>query len=264
MLDVDNNDEGTDDASEDSDFIVDEDNILVDFEVDMEEFRAIVDVDVGDEDLDNDSLDDDSDFELDLDDYDSLTDEDNDPPIKKALKRFRKKKKKIAKDPVAEPFYVCQKFPHKEEIKALVKTYTIQIRRQLCIAQNDKSRFRVECFGINQVSQKVSGGPKGKRIQSKGHSVSSQKTTRSKTLMSKPKKRNEMQTCPWVLHVSNHNLESSWVVKIYKNEHTCLQTREVRLCTMSFLAREFVPKVAVDPNITTKTLQDEVEKKYQI
>ncbi|XP_076955553.1 uncharacterized protein LOC143630419 [Bidens hawaiensis] len=33
---------------------------------------------------------------------------------------------------------------------------------------------------------------------------------------------------------------------------------------MSFLAREFVPKVAVDPNITTKTLQDEVEKKYQI
>ncbi|XP_076959322.1 uncharacterized protein LOC143635351 [Bidens hawaiensis] len=33
---------------------------------------------------------------------------------------------------------------------------------------------------------------------------------------------------------------------------------------MSFLARKFVPKVAVDPNITTKTLQDEVEKKYQI
>ncbi|XP_076931590.1 uncharacterized protein LOC143596788 [Bidens hawaiensis] len=82
--------------------------------------------------------------------------------------------------------------------------------------------------------------------------------------MKEPMEENLIPTCPFVLHISNHNKLSSWVVKTFTNEHTCLNTRNVKLCTVSWIAKEAEQIVASNYNIPVKALQDQFQRKYQI
>ncbi|MFS7931778.1 putative transcription factor interactor and regulator CCHC(Zn) family [Helianthus anomalus] len=77
-------------------------------------------------------------------------------------------------------------------------------------------------------------------------------------------KKNQILCCPWILHVSNPNNEGTWVVKTFINEHTCFQTRDVKLCTMSYLAKQIEDTIAVNPSIPILALQDQVQKKFQV
>ncbi|GJR26353.1 hypothetical protein Tco_1102585 [Tanacetum coccineum] len=57
---------------------------------------------------------------------------------------------------------------------------------------------------------------------------------------------------------------SSGGVKTYKDEHTCLQTREVKLLTDKWLANKIEDIVKPNPNIIVKALKEQLQKKYQV
>lgn len=67
-----------------------------------------------------------------------------------------------------------------------------------------------------------------------------------------------------MLHVSNINKEGSWVVKTLINDHKCLQTRNVKLCTVSWLAKDLETTIFVNPSVPLGALQDQIHRKYQI
>uniref|UniRef100_A0A251UHI7 Putative transposase, MuDR, plant n=1 Tax=Helianthus annuus TaxID=4232 RepID=A0A251UHI7_HELAN len=181
--------EGSDD-SDDSDFLVDEENAIDHYEVDMQNFRAAVDMNFDEEALANQTEDAEHIDDFDLDNFDSLSDEENDTTLKKKLREHRKKKRH-GNVLVAERFYVGQQFADREQIKKLVKTHAIETRRQLKVVRNDLGRFRVICEGVIMV-----GGAK-RKVQNSGGSH----------------KKNQIPCCPWILHVSNPNNEGTWVVK---------------------------------------------------
>ncbi|KAK1440315.1 hypothetical protein QVD17_06140 [Tagetes erecta] len=118
-----------------------------DYSDDMEDFKAAVDVDVDESNSlsDGDLLD----SELDIDDFDSLS-EDDDPSLKKVVRKLRRQRRRD-KDPVSEPFYVGQQFTNKKEISEFVKKFAADSERQLKIKKNDKTRFSVVCDGTRPV-----------------------------------------------------------------------------------------------------------------
>ncbi|KAK1419396.1 hypothetical protein QVD17_28563 [Tagetes erecta] len=251
----DDSDDGLEE-SDDEDFFLNEEDKIVDYEVDMEEFRAAVDVNIED----NNSLSDGDllDFDLDLDDYDSLS-EDDEPPLKKAVRKHRRQRRK-GKDKVAEQFYVGHQFFNKAEIRVLVKKFATDSRRQLKIIKNDNKRFRVVCNGIKPVLESDAHLSNGKS----NASGSQKQVDESNKKCTKPRKKNLMPTCPFKLHITNHNKLSCWVVKTFMKYHSCLQTRDVNLCTVSFLAREIEDIVSVNPSISIVALRELINKKYQI
>lgn len=269
-------------TEEDSNFIVDLDNEIQDYEVDMDEFRAAVDFDVSDDDLGNEKEgnedEQNEDVEVDLENFDSLSDEDNDTELHRAIRATRKKKKK-AKQSGDCPFYLTQTFKNKDEIKALVKTHAVESRRQLMITRNDKVRFRVVCQGVNpklvrcesNVDKTKDVGPHQvgcsttrKKKKSNKESEPEQVGTSSTKKQSKPKKEIPQPTCPWEVYITNSNQEGTWVVTTLCKEHKCLQTRDVNLCTISWLAKEVEPMIQINPNHTLGSLQDTIQKKFQV
>lgn len=70
-------------------------------------------------------------------------------------------------------------------------------------------------------------------------------------------------TCPWTLHISP-NSQGTWVVKTFSDSHTCLQTREVKKCTNSFLTKDIEETIKPNPEIPIKALREQLQKKYQI
>ncbi|KAK9056764.1 hypothetical protein SSX86_024127 [Deinandra increscens subsp. villosa] len=242
LINVDNMIEGEMISDEDSDFLVDEDNMIEDVEVDMADFRAVVDTDTDGDEYDDGEVDD----AIELDDFDSLSDED-DYPLDRASKKLRKEKKRN-RDLIAEPFYVGQVFSNRKEIRDLIVKHAVNTRRQLSIERNDNIRFRVECKGIIPVFEK------GKNIQSDcgGSNRKEKEVTPSLT------------ACPWTLYVADNYCEGSWVVKTYVNDHICLNTRQVSLCTVSYLAKEIEQIIAFNPSIPIKALQEQMQQKMQI
>ncbi|KAD6453940.1 hypothetical protein E3N88_08646 [Mikania micrantha] len=212
--------------SDDEDYLVDEEDLVHDVEVDMDDFRALVVM----EELDDETFDDNEKINVDHDDFDSLSDEDNDPP----LKRMTKKARNDHKDSIAMPFYVGQSFNNRDVIRALVIKHALESRRQLFIQMNDPKRFRVVCLGKSPIFEQGVG------------------------------KRNQVPTCPWTLHISNQFQEDSWVVKTFIDDHVCLQTREVKLFTISYIAKEIQSIIEANPSIPLRALQDLLQKKTSI
>ncbi|KAK1411365.1 hypothetical protein QVD17_37913 [Tagetes erecta] len=85
-------------------------------------------------------------FEVDQDGFDSLSDDENDPPLKSTLKKLRKKNAKAIQESGC-PFYLGQSILEKKQIKKLVTAYAVKTRRQLYVLKNDKFRFKVICMG---------------------------------------------------------------------------------------------------------------------
>ncbi|KAL8226970.1 hypothetical protein R6Q57_016802 [Mikania cordata] len=158
-----NEEECLDGEEEDSDYIVDMENLIDDIEVYMDDFANFVDMGTDFEGLEEYFQDVEQDineaYDVDIDDFDSMTDEENETPLKKNLRRERKKKNRN-RDPVAEPFYVGQCFTNRNDIRGIEKTLAVESRRQLKIVRNDPERFRVVCEGNNVNSECASGTKK--------------------------------------------------------------------------------------------------------
>ncbi|KAL8246097.1 hypothetical protein R6Q59_007313 [Mikania micrantha] len=106
--------------SDDEDYLVDEEDLVHDVEVGMDDFRALVVM----EELDDETFDDNEKINVDHDDFDSLSDEDNDPPLKRMVKKARND----CKDSMAMPFYVGQSFGNRDFIRALVIKHGLESR----------------------------------------------------------------------------------------------------------------------------------------
>ena len=71
-------------------------------------------------------------------------------------------------------------------------------------------------------------------------------------------------TCPWILHCSKPRNEETWRVKKFIDEHHCLQTRDVKKCTATFLSKEIEHSIKPNPKIPLAALKDQLQKKYEL
>lgn len=135
MFEGDKNGEGVEEDEDDT--IVDEANIHPEVEVDMEGMGLNTDLnaDIGD-------------ATIDMEDFESNTDDsDLEKDRKRALRQLRRDKALTDGSENVPQFYVGKMFGTKEGIKQLIDTHAIMTRKQLVLVKNDKVRIRVVCKG---------------------------------------------------------------------------------------------------------------------
>nr|KAJ0190757.1 hypothetical protein LSAT_V11C800394080 [Lactuca sativa] len=190
--------EGSGDSS-DSDFIVDEDNLLDDPEVDMHDFYLNIDDNlewVGDAHIttENVAM---SDEEMEMINTDVLQfkSSSDEGQISKRRNKIPAAERVQINDAaqVSDPFYILQTFSSSQEAKDRIYLHAIETRRELDIVKNDKNRVRVVCkgtildMGILETSRK--GGPS----KTSGKGGPNKKKSAVKV--------DESNKCPWKLLV---------------------------------------------------------------
>ncbi|GJV38114.1 hypothetical protein Tco_1410591 [Tanacetum coccineum] len=155
-------------------------------------------------------------------------------------------------------FYVGQTFSTPAEVKERVRLHSIETRRKLFLAKNDKLRIRVKCLGKIHVFTLDGEGPsntkevapkkkttkvKGKKDVGPSDPVRPNKkgVSLGGRGMPKPLAANEYS---WALQIYKVKNTETWEVKTYTNEHKCLQSREIHACTSKFLSKAFKAKSA--------------------
>ncbi|GJZ27143.1 hypothetical protein Tco_0571396 [Tanacetum coccineum] len=244
------------DDSEDSDYIFDDDNVINEVEVDMQEFYKNINKDVewvG--------------------------------PSKSKGKVEVPAKMNVEEGYDLDDFDMdidCDKFVDKQQAISLVRSLAVASRRQLYVWKNDRVRVRAVCRGK---CPEFTNGPdasglnspnRGKLKQVNGKWIKCQKVQTScsgqginnvgvKQIKVGGKKGNYLYdtiTCPWSLQISKEN--NTWTCKTYKDEHTCLQTRQVKLLTDKWLSNQIEDIVKPNPEIPVKALKEQLQKKYQV
>jgi hypothetical protein len=181
----------------------------------------------------------------------------------------------MASGPGVVRFSVGQIFGDREVLKDLIRKHAIESRRELYFLRNDSKRIRVVCNGnvpqFNDVAVgpgQKDGGVIGHR---KGKSGPSQKATEvggSSGQKGKRKyyKKMHLGDCPWVLYALKIDDGNTWMVRTYKPEHTCLQSRKIKACTAGFMAKEswVVSQVGSNPQISIKSLQDQLQISFEV
>ncbi|GKA62292.1 mutator type transposase [Tanacetum coccineum] len=66
------------------------------------------------------------------------------------------------------------------------------------------------------------------------------------------------------MHCVKPKGENTWYCRVFRDIHTCLQSRNVRKCIASFLAREIEQTIKPNPKIPLLALKDQIQKKYEI
>nr|GEV86602.1 hypothetical protein [Tanacetum cinerariifolium] len=160
--------------------------------------------------------------------------------------------------------------------KALRKINTVtrilvEKRRELYLTKNDKEMVRAECKGLVPVFS--NSGPSGESVPnvegpSDGPCGSLSQPSGIDSNKKKTKKRGkpvvETLECHWLMHSVKPKGENTWYVRVFRDTHTCLQSRKVRKCTTSFLAREIKQSIKPNPKIPLLALKDQIKKKYEI
>ncbi|GJY50401.1 hypothetical protein Tco_0441248 [Tanacetum coccineum] len=104
--------------------------------------------------------------------------------------------------------------------------YVIKTRRAIKVKNFDSKRVRAHCYNL------VVGYGKGKHADEEGNS----KHTKWQNI---PYSLNhDKPICPRFIHVSKVGDEVSWSVKTLKDEHKCIQTRDIYVETSRFLSIE--------------------------
>ncbi|GJZ18808.1 mutator type transposase [Tanacetum coccineum] len=272
-----NSDENEDsEESEDSDFEVPLEDKIDDVDVDMEMFKENTDPSVewvGSTEPHTQAVADNNDEdvyeECDLDDFDSDIDpNDVEAERKKALSKLRKCHKPVDGHIYTENFYVSQTFPNKEIIKDMVTRISVEKIRELHLVKNDQTRVRAECRGLvpvfrltTHIDPNVEGptdGPSRSHGQSSGTDSLKKKTKKEGKLVV------ETLKCPWLMHCVKPKGENTQYCRVFRDTHTCLQSRKVRKYTTSFLAREIEQTIKPNPKIPLLALKDQLQKKYEI
>ncbi|GJX44062.1 mutator type transposase [Tanacetum coccineum] len=68
---------------------------------------------------------------------------------------------------------------------------------------------------------------------------------------------------PWLLYLSKGD-KSKWLVKTFKDEHKCLQSRQIKHCTSNFLSKQITDLITMNPQIPIKAIQEQMQKKYHV
>ncbi|KAJ0898585.1 hypothetical protein HanRHA438_Chr08g0358501 [Helianthus annuus] len=254
-----NEDEEESEGSDPDYEYVEEDNLVYEIEVDMQRFRA--NVDFTREELDGSSdgdHDDDRSEEghvpVDLEDFESGSDE-NSTLRDKVARKIRRRNKSASKGPNDLPFYIGQLIDDKKKMNQMVKDYALKARRDVFILKNELLSYRVVCFGSNPPLL----GP----VKRKGEEGQNSKCTKVGQKY-KHLKRHTKPTCPWAVHISRNTNKDKWCVKTIHNQHNCLTTRAVSLYTMSSIAREIQPMIESNPDMPIQAIQSQLLRKHQL
>lgn len=238
----------------------DEENMVSDVHVDMDDFDITIETDehvlVRDNTMTTnvDVEDEAEDIEvIDNEEWDSFGDEsDNDSKRKRIMKNLGKDKT-CSEGHVHKPsFHVGQQYKSKKELKDRIDTHALETRRNLTFSKNDKFRLTAFCAGnLPDVNgDRAGGSSKVKKVKSKV----------------KVKEVNEVGKgkCCWKLHASRATEDDDWVVKTYNHNHICLQSRDIKLCTATFISKQIMDQVESNPEIPVRALQDQLQKKYEV
>ncbi|KAL4584618.1 hypothetical protein LXL04_009222 [Taraxacum kok-saghyz] len=243
-------DEGSE--TDDSEYWVDEENIIDDVEVDMREFHLNIDTEA--EFLEararksTDQVSDAEPGELDVidnDAFDSL-EEDSDQGRKRRaiLKQIGKEKTCSLGEVHTWKFHIGQQYNSKDELKEKIRLHSVETRKNLHFVKNDKKRLRAICKGKVAFTKPEVDAP------------SNDSTTGNK--------KTKADSCPWILHASRSTEESSWYIKTYEQVHTCLNSRKIKAATAKFLSNQIVDQLESNPKVPVKALQEQLMKKYKV
>ena len=259
-------DEGSE--TDDSEYWVDEENIIDDVEVDMREFHLNIDTEA--EFLEararksTDQVSDAEPGELDVidnDAFDSL-EEDSDQGRKRRaiLKQIGKEKTCSLGEVHTWKFHIGQQYNSKDELKEKIRLHSLETRKNLHFVKNDKKRLRAICKGKVAFTEPEVDAPSNDSttgtVKSKGKKQSKKQ--------SKGNKKTKADSCPWILHASRSTEESSWYIKTYEQVHTCLNSRKIKAATAKFLSNQIVDQLESNPKVPVKALQEQLMKKYKV
>nr|GEY81854.1 hypothetical protein [Tanacetum cinerariifolium] len=236
-----------DSDSQDSDFLVDPDNMIDDVDVDMAEFRSNIDANVewvGSKAI---VTMEEEEFEEEGVNHDEL-----DSERKKALKMYHKIKKANASNAESggttwnKNFYVGLKFSNSKEIKEMVTRVAVEQRRELHLKKNDKVRVRCICRRkVPQFDCEDGDDDSGsKRVVSSGSKGKGQYKEKGQVSGSKEK--------------SNNKIKAGGVLKISEN------IALVKKCTASFLSKSVEESIKPNRKIPLNALKDQLQKQYEV
>ncbi|GJR81984.1 putative reverse transcriptase domain-containing protein [Tanacetum coccineum] len=238
------------------DFIMDEEHVIDEVEVNMEGFTFSVqeqyakqtvtpNVDLTDE-------------ALEVLDFDSFDIDVGDDTVSITMRSLRKLRKTGGQScGIVNTLFMGQEFAKKELAKARIKAYAVKTRRKIGIVKNDSERLQAKCKGNvvesgNNVSHGNLSHACGEVGKETGNSVSQGNNKlkgKSVNLVDEDKRE-----CPWKVYISAwDNLK--WVVMTLKNGHLCQQSREMRACTSTFLSqhtKDFRAKVKAEVHLKSE------------
>ena len=73
----------------------------------------------------------------------------------------------------------------------------------------------------------------------------------------------DKSVCPWNVYISPSR-DGKWVVKTFNNEHKCLQSRDIKACTSTFLAKHVADLISHNPEMPTVAIQEQMQSKFQV
>ncbi|KAD3337257.1 hypothetical protein E3N88_32777 [Mikania micrantha] len=242
---VDDHNKGVGSDETNSDYIVDMINDIDDVEVDIRNFKLHVDEQV-EKKIELDVGNDINDEVLDNDNFESgCESNENIGSIKKRnLKSIKRENEKY--------FYIGQAFGGKNEVKQMIKTHSVESRRQLKIVKDDNYRVRVICagemlkFDINEDGELV------------------QRVETEPTEIHKGSNNPLKYSCPWLLLISKDKESGSWMVKTFIEDHKCIQTCKISACISSFLSQQLMEQIEENPNIPVKAMQEQLKRKFEV
>ncbi|GKA02291.1 hypothetical protein Tco_0674956, partial [Tanacetum coccineum] len=277
-------DAGTDDDDVDEDFLVDEENEILEPDVDVHLFGISMDLPfdkigitnlVPDDVLEGEDVD-----VVNADGFDSNPGNDEEINYRKRrLAELRTEMEGVinASGQWKYSFYTGHHFTTLKEAKDRVYLHSIKSRRNLKLYKNDSVRIRARCEGKVPVFTMSQGtGPTGPNSgMEAGPSGLSGPTTRSKKRKNTSTNDDSQASpfldahdkedlCPWVLYVGKDKFTQSWMVKTHKDTHTCLQSREIKHCTYKFLSEKIFEQVRANPDIPVKAVQDQLQRELEV
>ncbi|GJT51257.1 hypothetical protein Tco_0977414 [Tanacetum coccineum] len=187
-------DEEGDSESEDANDIVDEEHLVDEVEVDMSSFKFQLDEEVE-------------------------TDDQEDVPKNARSRGLRNLRKKATSSGIRNNFYAGKEFANRDLAKERIRAYSVESRRKLNFKRNDKRRIRVTCKGV--VPTLTSKSEYVDKLQGPKEDISG----KGKAIMEYEKE--DKISCPWVLYLTKGD-KAKWVVKTFKDEHKCLQSRQIK------------------------------------
>ncbi|GKA60193.1 transposase, MuDR [Tanacetum coccineum] len=246
----------SDSESEDANDLVDEEHLVEEVEVNMNKFNFQLD---GEDETDfidpiqphvNVTEDD-----LEVLDFDSLESDQEDVPENARSRGLRKLRKKHMSYGIRNNFYIGKEFANRDLAKERIRAYAVETRMNLDFKVNDKRRIRVICNGVvptlNSKNEYVD------KIQGPNQDISE----KGKGIMQDAKE--DKLSCPLLLYLSKGD-KSKWLVKTFKDEHKCLQSRQIKHCTSNFLSKQITDLITMNPQIPIKAIQEQMQKKYHV
>nr|GEV06764.1 ATP-dependent (S)-NAD(P)H-hydrate dehydratase [Tanacetum cinerariifolium] len=193
--------------------------------------------------------------DLEVLDYDSLESDQEDVSENARSRGLRKLKKAASSSGIINNFYVGKEFINRDLAKERIIDYSVETKRNIDFKRNDKRRIReiFKCVMPSMTSKTV--------FLDKDEGLKEDIFRNGKAINEDTEE--DKKCCPWVLYFTKGD-KAKWVVKTYKDEHKYLQSKKIKHCTSTFLAKHITDLLIMDPKIPVKAIQEQMQKKFHV